>query len=213
LRVRKYFICSYVILLAILWSGRVSLAKEWFSVKWVDDGDTIMLTDGRHVRYIGINAPEIAHDHQKAEPFGYAAKKYNQSMLQSKKVRLEFDKEKYDRYGRSLAYIFLQNGTFVNQAMVGQGYAYVLPRKPNLKYDRVLLQAQRNAMSAKRGIWLNWKEKEGEILGNKKSRRFHLKTCPYGKKIKHQNRIFFAGSRDAFWAGFAPCKRCLPGGD
>lgn len=213
MRVRKYLIYSYVILLAILLSGRASLAKEWFNVKWVDDGDTIMLTDGRHVRYIGINAPEIAHDHHKAEPFGYAAKKYNQSILQLKKVRLEFDKEKYDRYGRSLAYIFLQNGTFVNQAMVEQGYAYVLPRRPNLKYDRVLLQAQRNAMSAKRGIWLNWKEKEGEVWGNKKSRRFHLKTCPYGKKIKRQNRILFTGSRDAFWAGFAPCKRCLPGGD
>jgi len=51
--------------------------------KWI-----IVLSDGQHVRYIGINLPEIAHDHHKAEAFGYAAKKYNQSRVQPKKIRL-----------------------------------------------------------------------------------------------------------------------------
>ncbi|MDX2498082.1 MAG: thermonuclease family protein, partial [Desulfobacterales bacterium] len=71
-----------------------AVEQKWISVKWVSDGDTIVLGDGRHVRYIGINAPEIAHDNQKAEAFGYTAKKYNQSLVRSKKVRLEVDKEK-----------------------------------------------------------------------------------------------------------------------
>ncbi|MBW2406005.1 MAG: thermonuclease family protein [Deltaproteobacteria bacterium] len=83
-------------------------------MKWVHDGDTIVLTDGRYVRYIGINAPEIAHDNHKAEAFGYEAKNYNKSLVRSKTVRLEFDKEKYDRHGRLLAYVFLLNGTFIN---------------------------------------------------------------------------------------------------
>ncbi len=50
-------------------------AAEMVSVKWVDDGDTILLADGRRVRYIGINAPEVAHPEkgQAAEPFGEAA--------------------------------------------------------------------------------------------------------------------------------------------
>lgn len=62
--------------------------QKWISVKWVNDGDTIVLSDLQHVRYIGINSPEIAHDRHKAEAFGYAAKKYNQSRVQSKKIRL-----------------------------------------------------------------------------------------------------------------------------
>ena len=192
--------------------GAAPVKHQWIRVKWVSDGDTIVLADGRHVRYIGINAPEIAHDNCKAEPFGYAAKKYNQYLVGSKKVRLEFDKERHDRYGRLLAYIFLADGTFVNKTMIEKGYAYVLPRNPNVKYERLLLQSQRDAMSKNRGMWQNWKEKEGEYVGNKFSRRFHSKTCLYGKKIKKRNRIIFKRKWDAFWSGFAPGKRCLAGG-
>ena len=44
--------------------GQELLAETWYQVRWVDDGDTIVLQDGRHVRYIGINAPEIEHEDQ-----------------------------------------------------------------------------------------------------------------------------------------------------
>jgi len=211
---RKYLLHLYLILSSALLISASAVEQKWISVKWVSDGDTIVLGDGRHVRYIGINAPEIAHDNQKAEAFGYAAKKYNQSLVRSKKVRLEFDKEKYDRYGRLLAYIFLIDGTFINKEMIEKGYAYALPRKPNVKYHTMLLQTQRDAMSAKQGMWRNWKEKEGEeYLGSERSKRFHLKTCPYGKRIKKRSRVFFTRKWDAFWSGFAPCKRCMKSGN
>jgi micrococcal nuclease len=210
---RKYFFYLQLIFLSALLFGKTALVQEWNKVKWINDGDTIVLNDGRHVRYIGINAPEIAHDHHKAEAFGYAAKKINQSLLRSKMVRLEFDKEKYDRYGRLLAYIFLLDGTFINKKMIEKGCAYVLHRRPNVKYDGVLLKAQRDAMSMKQGMWRNWNEKESEeYLGSKKSKRFHLKTCPYGKRIKTRNRVIFTRKWDAFWSGFAPCKQCVAGG-
>jgi len=209
----KYIFHSYVIFLYIFLSGGPSIAQEWFNVKWVNDGDTIVLTDGRHVRYIGINTPEIDHGSQKAEPYGYKAKNYNKKMVLSKMIRLEFDKERYDQYGRLLAYIFLKDGKFVNKAMIEQGYAYFLPRRPNVRYNKVLLQSQRNAMSAKQGIWRNWKEKESGYLGNRRSKRFHYKTCPFGKRIGETNKVFFSSKRDAFWAGFAPCKRCMSDGN
>jgi micrococcal nuclease len=216
---KRYSYHFFLILLSILLIGGAS-AQQWLLVKWVVDGDTIVLDDGRHIRYIGINAPEIAHDTRftgseamgkprKAEPFGDAAKKYNQYLVGSKKIRLEFDKERHDRYGRCLAYVFLPNGTFVNQAMIEKGFAYSLPRKPNVKYEQILLQSQRGAMSKKTGLWEHWKEREGEYFGSKKSRRFHLKTCPYGKKIGKRNRILFKSRWNAFWSGFAPGKRCL----
>ncbi len=207
---RKYLLHLCLILATVLLIGATTVVNQKRgSVKWVNDGDTIVLSDARHVRYIGINAPEIAHDNHKAQAFGYAAKKYNQSLVRSKNVRLEFDKEKHDRYGRLLAYIFLLDGTFINKKMIEKGYAYVLYLKPNVKYDRVLLKAQRYAMSAKQGMWHNWNQKEGEeYLGSKKSKRFHLKTCPYGKRIKTRNRVIFTRKWDAFWSGFAPCKQC-----
>ena len=208
----------FLSLLSILLISAAASAQQWFRVKWVIDGDTIVLDDGRHIRYIGINAPEIAHDahftgsNQKprqTEPFGDAARKYNQFLVGSKKIRLEFDKERHDRYGRWLAYVFLPNGTFINNAMIESGYAYVLPRRPNVKYEQVLLQSQRGAMTKKKGLWGHWKEREGEYFGSKKSKRFHLKTCPFGKKIGKRNSVLFKSKWDAFWSGFAPGKRCL----
>ena len=56
----------------------------------------------------------------------------------------------------------------------------------------------------------DWKEKEKGYLGSRRSKRFHYKTCPFGKKIGKTNKIFFYSKWDAFWAGFAPCKRCMP---
>jgi micrococcal nuclease len=212
---RKYLLHLCLILSTVLVIGATpAVNQKWISVKWVNDGDTIVLSNGQHVRYIGINAPEIAHDNHKAEAFGYAAKKYNQSLVLSKKVRLEFDKEKHDHYGRLLAYIFLLDGTLINKKMIEKGYAYVLHLRPNVKYDGVLLKAQRDAMSAKQGMWRNWNEQEGkEYVGSKRSKRFHLKSCPYGKNIEKRNRVFFTRKWDAFWSGFAPCKRCMRGGD
>jgi len=212
---RKYLLHLCLILSTVLViCATPAVNQKWISVKWVSDGDTIVLSNGQHVRYIGINAPEIAHDNHKAEAFGYAAKKYNQSLVRLKKVRLEFDKEKHDRYGRLLAYIFLLDGTLINKKMIEKGYAYVLHLRPNVKYNGVLLKAQRDAMSAKQGMWRNWNEQEGkEYVGSKRSKRFHLKSCPYGKNIEKRNRVFFTRKWDAFWAGFAPCKRCMRGGD
>jgi micrococcal nuclease len=212
---RKYLLHFCLIVSTVLLiDGNTTVNQKWISVKWVSDGDTIVLRDGRHVRYIGINAPEIAHDDHKAEAFGYAAKKYNQSLVRLKKVRLEFDKEKHDRYGRLLAYIFLLDGTLINKKMIEKGYAYVLHLRPNVKYDSVLLKTQRDAMSAKQGMWRNWNEQEGKkYVGSKRSKRFHLESCPYGKNIEKRNRLFFTIKWDAFWSGFAPCKWCLRGGD
>jgi micrococcal nuclease len=189
---------------------QVSWADSWNRIKWVIDGDTVVLGGGQRVRYIGINAPELAHEDHKAEPYGDASKQFNALLVNGKDVRLEFDQERFDRYKRLLAYVFLKNATFVNAEILANGYAYLLRNRPNLKYDSILLQSQRSAMSAKRGIWQNWKENQNTVVGNKNSFRFHLPTCPYGKQIKPQNRIVFQKKWDAYWEGCAPGKRCMP---
>lgn len=187
-----------------------SVADTGNQVKWVIDGDTVVLNDGRKVRYIGINAPEIAHNDHKAEPFGDPAKQFNASLVYRKKIRLEFDKEHTDRYKRLLAYVFLEDGTFVNAKILSGGYAYLLPHRPNKKHNDILLQSQREAMSARRGIWQNWSERKKAYVGNKRSFRFHLATCSSAKQIKPRNRIIFKKKWDAYWEGYAPAKRCMP---
>ena len=179
-------------------------------VKWVVDGDTIVLTHGTKVRYIGINAPEVAHDDHVAEPFGEEAKLFNAGLVKRKRVRLELDIEPNDRYQRRLAYVFLKDGTFVNAEMLSQGFAYLLFLRPNVKHHATLLDAQRAAMSAQKGIWRNWRERSATYIGNRRSRRFHLPTCSSARRIKSQNRIVFKKKWDAYREGYAPAGRCLP---
>ncbi len=188
-------------------------ADEWERVKWVDDGDTIWLENRRRVRYIGINAPEVAHSAKgsAAEPFGDEARTKNKSLLHGQRVRLEFDREKKDRYGRLLAYVYLKDGTFVNLAMVESGHAYVLYLKPNTRFDRALLEGQRRAMKAGLGIWQGWQEGEkGGYIGNSRSRRFHDAKCPNAATIHSKNRVNLPNRWEAFWLGYAPAKQCTP---
>jgi len=189
----------------------VSLASSdaFISVRRVYDGDTIELENGMHIRYIGINAPEIAHQDKPGEPFGPEALAFNEKIVLSKPVRILEDQEATDQYNRRLAYVFLQDGTFVNQEIVRNGLAHVLYKYPNITYDDALLKSQQEAMKAGKGIWANWKEKKSDYIGNKKSRRFHLKTCALGQRTSTQNRIQFVRKWDAFWEGYAPCKKCM----
>jgi len=207
-----YIFIGLLLLIATLPAWADTGAGQWLKVRWVDDGDTIVLVDGRRVRYIGLNAPEIDHAqyNRKAEPFGYEALRFNKSLVFRKEIRLELDKEKFDQYDRLLAYVFLSNGTFVNLELIRSGYASYLARRPNDRYDRQLLKAQREAMTADKGMWRHWQEAGEGYIVNRRSKRFHLKRCPFGKKISRKNRVYFSKRWDAFWAGYAPAKRCRP---
>jgi micrococcal nuclease len=161
------------------------------------------------VRYLGINTPEIDHDNQRAQPYGYAARAFNKKMVLNHKIRLEFDQERHDRYGRLLAYIFLADGTFLNEDMLQKGYAYFLFKKPNLKYNQRLLNAQQAAMKAGRGLWKDWSEPKKRYIANRNSKRFHAETCASAGKIKWENRVHFPTKWEAFQAGYAPAGGCI----
>jgi len=203
--------CLCLALLAIFFlvTAGYSSAQTGYVVKWVNDGDTIVLTNGWRVRYIGINAPEIDHENQKAQPYGYLARSFNKKIVGSQKIVLEFDEERRDRYGRLLAYIFLADGSCLNSRMLENGMAFYLYRRPNVKYDKRLLKKQQDAMKAQKGLWRNWKEAKGKYIGNQKSKRFHQVTCPNAKNIKKKNRTIFSTKWDAFYAGYAPAKHCI----
>jgi micrococcal nuclease len=112
----------------------------------VIDGDTIELLSGERVRYLGINAPE------KGSPWSVESREYNRDLVESKDVRLLFDQEKYDHYGRILAYVYVDQ-TFVNEAIILEGLAnsYIVP--PNNLYEYDLENAEVEAKTERRGIW------------------------------------------------------------
>jgi micrococcal nuclease len=207
-KVRSFWILSFLTLL--FWDASAAAGK-WVTVTRVADGDTVELLGGRRVRYIGVNAPEINHELNTAEPFGFEARASNATLVDSRKIRLELDVERYDAYGRTLAYVFLTDQTLVNEKLLQEGLAYFLYKMPNVKYADRLLKAQREAMQARRGIWKDGREKEeGRYVGNRNSRRLHLADCPEVKRVYPRNRVVFATRWDAFWDGYSPSKECLP---
>lgn len=185
------------------------LPGKWFAVKWVVDGDTILLENGVSLRYIGINAPETAHNGKNAQPLGALAAKANKRMVHKKMVRIFQDKAKTDHYGRTLAYVFLADKTFVNKEMVLKGLAWCLYSPPNTRFFHEFLLCQRKAIKDKAGLWANWKPKKALYVGNSHTKRFHLPGCKAAKKISFKNRIAFNTMQDAFWQGYAPCRKCL----
>ncbi|MBC2713365.1 MAG: thermonuclease family protein [Desulfosarcina sp.] len=187
-------------------------AQSWVTARWVADGDTIVLQDGRHVRYIGIDTPEIDHKNHRAAPMGYEAQSMNRQLVEGWQLRLVDDREKTDRYGRALAYVYRSDGLFVNAELVKGGFAHVLYHFPNTRNLKTLLSGQRDAMKAGRGIW-RFVDKDEKPLrpyrGNRRSKRFHADGCPMGDKISQKNRVHFANQWAAFWAGYAPARECI----
>ena len=180
-------------------------------VKFVYDGDTILLKTGEKVRYLAIDAPEIGYEGKKSEFMAGASREYNLRLVAKKRVSLEFDKEKRDRHGRLLAYVFLENGEMVNALMLRHGFARVMVKGPDLKYFSRLLSEQRHAMAEKRGIW-SQDTANGErfYLGSSKSYRFHRPGCAFAEQIRPSHLVRFQNRQKAFWEGFNPCKRCSP---
>jgi len=124
-----------------------------FTVKRVIDGDTIELDNGVTVRYIGIDTPETKHPSKPGEYFGKEATEYNRKLVEGKKVKLVFDVQEKDKYGRLLAYVYLPDGTFVNAELVKGGYAQVATFPPNVKHQELFLKLQREAQRENRGLW------------------------------------------------------------
>jgi len=183
----------------------------YHKVKFVYDGDTVLLEGGEKVRYLGIDAPEVDYEKGNSEYLAQEAWKRNREMVQGVQVRLENDRETQDRYGRSLAYVFLKNGKMVNERLVCKGLAHVMFKDKNLKYRDLLLDSQRKAMKERQGIWKKkLKGKEKIYLGNSSSLRFHCPDCYFGEKISEKNLVRFKTIRDAFWEGYSPCRRCNP---
>jgi micrococcal nuclease len=140
-------------------SGKTEDANEWREVVKIVDGDTFhlkSLTGGKaeRVRLIGIDAPETRTNGKKVKhPFGPVSKAYLDDLLKDRLVRLEYDVTKKDQYGRTLAYVYLKDGTFVNAKMVHDGYAAVVTFPPNVRHAEYFYELQQKARADNLGMW------------------------------------------------------------
>ncbi len=97
-------------------------AQRRFCVR-VIDGDTIILENGERVRLLGVDAPEIAHYGHAGEAGGEGAREFLRKLVEGRVVNLEYDAERKDKFGRTLAYVFTADGRFVNLLLIEEGHA------------------------------------------------------------------------------------------
>lgn len=121
-------------------------------VSRVVDGDTIELENGSKIRYIGVDTPESVDPRRGVECFGKEASERNRALVEGRAVRLESDVSDTDMYDRLLRYVFVGD-LFVNEYLVREGYARASSYPPDVKYQTLFREAEREAREMKRGLW------------------------------------------------------------
>jgi len=134
-------------------SSPVATAQTFPLVTRVIDGDTIVVEGTGTVRLIGVDTPETVDPRQPVEYFGKEASDFTKQLATGRKVRLEFDQDRTDRYGRTLAYVYLQpDNLLLNAEIIRQGYGFAYTQFPFRMMEQ-FRALEREAREAGRGLW------------------------------------------------------------
>ena len=185
-------------------------------VSTVFDGDTIVVVlSGREVtiRLIGVDTPETGRPDTPVQFYGPEASEFTRRALLGKQVRLEFEAPgrpggATDKYGRTLAYVLTGEGTNFNLELVRLGYGRAYTKYP-FQYQRAFEKAERAARKAGLGMWdknkrAAWSDpaRRGTVIGNVRSRIYHLPGQDGYDRVREKNRIYFPTEEEAQKAGF-----------
>jgi len=183
--------------------------SNYVLVTAVIDDHTIRLANGTKVRYIGISPP------QRGEPLCNGAFEANKKLVLGKRVRLEYDVQRTDQDGHTLAYVYSEDNTFINGELIENGWAKVMTVPPNVKYETYLLGLQWKARENQRGIWaIKVKEaprpkseqlKEEIVYITSVGKKYHQGGCPSLKKGKTP-----IAKQKAIKQGYTACRQCKP---
>lgn len=201
--------------LLIFLTAPVLLSQDYYEVSKVIDGDTIELENGETVRLIGIDTPETVHPSKAVEYYGKEASDFTRMLVEEKQVKLEFDVQKLDKYNRLLAYVYLEDGTFLNAELVKEGYAKVSTYPPNVKYADLFTKLQKEARENNRGLWAPEKARvttpqksiltgEETVYVTKTGKKYHRAGCRY------LSRSMIPISLKEGVYSYGPCSVCNP---
>lgn len=142
-------IVLFLLVLSILASG-----YSWRLCTRVIDGDTIIIDANEKIRLIGVDTPDLAHPLKPVQFFAREASEYTRKIALGKNVRLEYDQEKIDKYGRTLAYVYFEDGRMLNAEIIKNGYGFAYT-KYHFKYMKEFRKYEREARERGLGLWGN----------------------------------------------------------
>lgn len=197
-------------------AGSGAPPSERVLVTDVVDGDTIKVLRGRRqetVRLIGVDTPETGRQGTPVQFYGPEASLFARRILLEKRVRLEFESPdrpggSADKYHRTLAYVFTDDGRNFNLELVRLGYGRAYTKYP-FRYQAVFEKAEQEAIGAGAGMWNGakraaWSDpaRRGKVIGNIRTAIYHVPGQRYYSSVGEKNRIYFQTEEDARKEGF-----------
>lgn len=174
----------------------------------VIDGDTFVDSQGRTIRLLGIDTPE------KGEPYYGEAKADLAQLLAGKSLRFELGREPQDRYGRLLAFVFVEDTVLVNARLIEDGMARTYFFEANISggpYGDRLCQAQQQAHRQRKGIWsLKVENAADRYFGNPHTLRFHRPSCNSIERSDTTKLIRDIDRGRFIDQCYSPCRNCKP---
>lgn len=154
----KYLLSTILVITLVSLSYAQEIEKkEGWRVTYIVDGDTFYAqqngSNRTKFRLIGIDTPESKHPDKPVEPFSKEATDLLSLLIKDKIVLLEYDIQTHDKYGRSLVYVYDDEGLFINEELVLKGLAQVYTFPPNIQFAEVFIEAQKKARKHKIGMW------------------------------------------------------------
>jgi endonuclease YncB( thermonuclease family) len=186
---------------SILFSFSQTLAAEdadsnikWYIVDKTLSGDKIKLQSGSVVTYASLKAPDMKSFSKQIEDLGAESMEYNRLLVEGKNVRLEWGSQIRSDEGDYLAFVYLEDGTFVNHKVLKDGFAKLNVTAPNLEHAEELERVARGARSKRRGLWRHEPATPFEkiyYVGDKMKKTFHEPDCDllHGKSPAHLKRF------------------------
>ncbi len=209
----KKAINSLILVLICMLFSNAQAQENWRTCVIVIDGDTIVLDGNEIVRLIGIDTPETKDPRKPVQYYGREAYEFTKGLVEGKKVRLVYDLNEKDKYGRTLAYVYLKDGTFLNAEVVKQGYGFAY-RYFLFKYFDEFKQHEREARENEIGLWSDGGGEESQLAQKNENtivyitrtgKKYHKEGCGSLRRSKIPIFLYEACKRR-----YAPCSNCNP---
>ena len=215
---KNYKFLIFFFLISVLFASTEAQAKEKQTARVQEalTGDTVRLEGGKTLRYIGLHAPPLQSLIPLVRQYGSASLEFNKKMVEGKNILIDWGSQLYDNRKDLLGYVFLEDGTFVNQEILKAGHAKVKIVPPNILYDDAFRKCELEARRNRSGLWKEEPKNpflKSEYIGEKNTKIFYLPNSAELDRIPQANLVTFSSRVQAKAAGFRPCSTCSESAD
>jgi micrococcal nuclease len=175
------------------------------------DGQSFRLESGAVVAYASLRAPDPASNSEAVRAYAQESLNFNRSLVQGRKVRLEWGSMIRSPKGDNLAFVYLEDGALANRRVLEEGYAKLAIEAPNLEHAPELRKAAAEARREHRGLWrFEAKSAAPKVayIGDAMTKEFHLPECPLLDNVPQGHRREFGSAVDGVAADFRICSKC-----